>query len=196
MTFNFGDDGTGLRLDQISVSPTSGPATESADGSITFSDPETADTHTASFVPQGGDYVGTFSLDPLSESGGSGSVGWHFTVNNSDIQFLAQDQVLSQTYTVFVTDDHGASTAQDVTVSMIGTNDAPTAVGETVITNVGANGTVDIPLWALAANESIRTRQTLTPRMPSSRARADPRHCPAMPPSSTMRRREVHSTTP
>ncbi len=34
--------------------------------SIAFADVETGDTHTASFVPQDGDYVGTFSLDPVS----------------------------------------------------------------------------------------------------------------------------------
>ena len=43
-------------------------------------------------------YVGTFSLDPVSESGGSGSLAWHYSVNNSDIQFLAQGQTLVQTY--------------------------------------------------------------------------------------------------
>jgi Ca2+-binding RTX toxin-like protein len=37
---------------------------------------------------------------------------------------------------------------------MIGTNDAPTAVGENVVTDVGANGTVDIQPWMLAANDT------------------------------------------
>ena len=37
-----------------------------------------------------------------SESGGSGSVGWHFSVDNADIQFLAQGQTLVQTYTVMI----------------------------------------------------------------------------------------------
>ena len=72
--------------------PRPGQPTESSDGTIAFSDIETADTHTANFTPDGSGYLGTFSLDPLSESGGSGSVGWHYTVNNSDIQFLAQGQ--------------------------------------------------------------------------------------------------------
>ena len=31
---------------------------------------------------------------------------------------------------------------------------ADIAVGENVITDVGANGTVDIPAWALAANDT------------------------------------------
>ena len=153
LTFTSTDDGPGLYVDQIIVSADTAPATESTSGNITFSDIETGDTHTASFMPQDGGYVGTFTLDPVSESGGSGSVGWHFTVDNADIQFLAQDQVLTQTYTVFITDDHGVSSAQNVTVALVGTNDAPTAVGETIITDVGAGGTVDIPAWALGIND-------------------------------------------
>jgi len=135
-------------------SPETAPATETTGGSISFADVETADTHTASFTPVDNNYVGTFSLDPVTESGGAGSVGWHFTVNNSDIQFLAQGQTLTQDYLVSVTDDHGASTVQDITVTINGTNEAPTAVSENVVTDAGANGTVDIPAWALAANDT------------------------------------------
>ena len=127
-------------VDQVSISPTPGPATETTDGVIAFSDIETGDTHTASFTPQAGGYVGTFSLDPVSESGGSGTVGWHFTVDNADIQFLAQGQTMTQTYSVSIPDDHGQLTQQDVTVAISGANDAPTAVNETVISDAGASG--------------------------------------------------------
>jgi VCBS repeat-containing protein len=154
LVFSYADDGTGLFLDQVAVQPTPGPATETASGNISFSDIETGDTHIASAVALGGDYVGTFSLDPVSESGGTGSVAWHFTVDNADIQFLSQGQTLTQTYTVFITDDNGAVAQQDVSVAINGSNDAPTAVGETVITDAGAGGTVEIPTWALAANDT------------------------------------------
>jgi VCBS repeat-containing protein len=154
LSFNFSTDGTGLLVDQISITPTPGPATETTSGSIAFSDIETADTHTASFMADGSGYVGTFALDPVSESGGSGSLAWHFSVDNADIQFLAQGQTLVQTYTVMVTDNHGASTPQVVTIAIDGTNDAPTAVSENVITDVGPGGTVDIPAWMLAANDT------------------------------------------
>jgi VCBS repeat-containing protein len=152
--FDFSTDGTGLLVDQISITPTPGPAVETTSGSIAFTDVETADTHTASFTPDGSGYVGTFSLDPVSESGGSGSLAWHYSVDNADIQFLAQGQTLVQTYTVTVADDHGASTLQTITIAIDGTNDAPTAVSENVITDVGPTGTVDIPAWMLAANDT------------------------------------------
>src|SRR5258708_2720087 len=131
-----------------------GAAVETTSGSIAFTDVETADTHTASFTPDGSGYVGSFSLDPVSESGGSGSLAWHYSVNNTDIQFLAQGQTLVQTYSVMVADNHGASTLQTVTIAIDGTNDAPTAVNDTVITDAGPNGTVIIAPWALAANDT------------------------------------------
>ncbi|KJC50746.1 VCBS domain-containing protein [Bradyrhizobium sp. LTSP857] len=154
LSFTYADDSDGMILDSVNVSPATGPATESTAGSISFSDAEIGDTHGASFVPNGSGYVGTFSLDPLSEAGGAGSVGWHYTVNNADIQFLAQGQTLTQDYFVTVDDGHGGNVTQDVTVTLNGTNDAPTAVGETVVTDVGAGGSVAIPGWALALNDT------------------------------------------
>lgn len=154
LLFSYEDNDTGMILDSVNVSPATGPATESTAGSLSFSDAETGDTHSASFLPNGSDYVGTFSLDPVSEAGGAGSVAWHFTVDNADIQFLAQGQTLTQDYLVTIADNNGGSTTQDVTVTINGTNDAPTAVGETVITDVGANATVEIPNWALALNDT------------------------------------------
>jgi VCBS repeat-containing protein len=154
LIFDFSTDGSGLFVDQISVSPTPGPATETTDGSIAFSDVETSDTHSASFTPDGSGYLGTFSLDPVTESGGNGSLAWHYSVNNADIQFLAQGQTLIQSYSVSVTDSHGATTVQDVTIAIDGANDAPTAVSENVVTDVGPNGTVDIQPWMLAANDT------------------------------------------
>ncbi|HEV7409614.1 MAG TPA: VCBS domain-containing protein [Bradyrhizobium sp.] len=154
LQFSYADNGTGLHIDQVTVGAAAGQPTESSSGNIAFSDIETADTHTANFTPDGSGYLGTFSLDPLSESGGSGSVAWHYTVNNSDIQFLAQGQQLIQSYTVNVTDNHGAATPTDVTITINGANDAPTAVGENIITDAGPSSVIDIPGWALAANDT------------------------------------------
>ena len=153
--FDFSNsDGATLLVDQMSLSPTPGPATETTDGSISFSDVETSDTHAASFTPDGGGYVGTFSLDPVSEAGGAGSFAWHYSVDNADIQFLAQGQTLLQSYTVSIVDSHGASTLQSITVAIAGSNDAPTAVDENVIADVGQGGVIDIQPWMLAANDT------------------------------------------
>jgi Ca2+-binding RTX toxin-like protein len=55
---------------------------------------------------------------------------------------------------VSITDSQGGTTVQDVTIAIDGANDAPTAVSENVVTDVGANGTVDIQPWMLAANDT------------------------------------------
>lgn len=154
LEFNYKDDGTGMILDAVHVSPATGPATETTGGTLSFSDIDPGDTHSASFVPSGSDYVGTFSLDPVSVAGGSESVAWHYTVDNAAIQFLAQGQTLTQDYFVTIADNNGGSTTQDITVTLNGTNDAPTAVSETVITDAGPSGTTDIPVWALALNDT------------------------------------------
>jgi VCBS repeat-containing protein len=149
LTFTYATDGSGFLLDGISVTPDTGPQTESADGTIHFSDVETGDTHTANFTAQPGS-VGTFSLDPVGESGGTGSVDWHFTVDNSDIQFLSQGETLTQVYQVNVSDNHGGTTEQDVTITILGTNDAPSAAPATIVTDADLGNLFAIPGWALA----------------------------------------------
>lgn len=154
LSFTYSDDGNGLILDGVSVNTETPPAVQTTAGHIAFTDVDPGDTHTVSVTPDGADYVGTFTVDPVTESGGSGSTNWHFSVNNADIQFLAQNQVLTQTYSVNVTDENGATTTQDIAVVLHGQNDAPTAVGETVVTDAGSPGTVDIPTWALTSNDT------------------------------------------
>ena len=115
-----------------------------ADGTISFNDPDLTDTHTATFVlksttssahlpgfTDGTSHIGTFALQPVVESPGAssrGSVGWTFVINDSDpvLQSLAQGQTITQVYTVKVDDHHGGTVTQDVTVVITGTNDAPT----------------------------------------------------------------------
>jgi VCBS repeat-containing protein len=120
LSFNYSDDGSGILLDQVAVNAETNPATESAQGAINFTDAETGDTHVASFQPNGDGYVGTFSLDPVSEVPGSGSVEWHFSVDNSALQFLSPGQTLTQDYTVGIMDSGGAVTTQDVTIAIHG----------------------------------------------------------------------------
>ena len=98
-----------MLLDSVSVSPTTGPATESTAGSISFSDAEAGDTHTASFTPQGGGYVGTFSLDPVSGVPGSGSVAWHFTVEQCRHPVPGAGPDAGADYSVTILDSNGGS---------------------------------------------------------------------------------------
>ena len=60
----------------------------------------------------------------------SGSVDLSFSAASTAFDYLAQGQVLTLTYKVEVDDHHGGVTSQDVVVTVTGTNDAPSIVGE------------------------------------------------------------------
>jgi VCBS repeat-containing protein len=87
------------------------------DGTTSFDDPDTGDTHTASFSPDGKDYVGAFHVDSPSEDDGSGSVAWSFDFH--DVK-LSSGQTLTQSYDVTVADEHGATATQQISVSVGG----------------------------------------------------------------------------
>src|SRR5262249_43627166 len=96
-------------------------------GTITFTDVDLTDTHTVTFTGQN-DYVGTFSLDPITQdstNGRTGSVVWHFSVSDHVEDSLAAGQTLTQTYTVKVADNNGGFTTQDGTITITGTNPPP-----------------------------------------------------------------------
>ena len=118
-------------VDDIALLPLPIGPTQTTSGTISFSDADTVDTHSATFVAESGThidgtaYVGTFTLNPITEANGSGSLGWQFTVNRSDIQFLAAGQVEKQFYDVTVSDGHGGTAVQTIEVDITGTNDAP-----------------------------------------------------------------------
>src|SRR5205085_668227 len=82
----------------------------SQNGAITFTDVDTADTHTAGYVAQASGYLGSFSLDNSGIDGAGGhSVGWSFSVADSALDSLQDGQVLTQKYDVTVSDGHGGS---------------------------------------------------------------------------------------
>ncbi|WP_249797467.1 VCBS domain-containing protein [Bradyrhizobium sp. SHOUNA76] len=112
-------------------------------GTLAIQDLDLIDTHTAQAVFKSssvstdlpgfgsGAHIGTFSIDAVSESGSDTStaatLGWHFTLDNSDpvLQSLAEGQTITQVYTVTFDDQQGGKVSQDVTVTITGTNDAP-----------------------------------------------------------------------
>ncbi|WP_043626929.1 VCBS domain-containing protein, partial [Ensifer sp. ZNC0028] len=97
--------------------------THTQDGAVTFTDVDTLDTHSASFLPQGRGYLGTFSLDAVDQA--ADKIGWNFKVADGVLDSLQAGQTLTQKYTVFVNDGHGGIAAQTVTIVITGTNDAP-----------------------------------------------------------------------
>ncbi len=175
------DDGEGGTVDQVVTititgtndAPTIAAAVETgsvtedgtttASGTIDFEDVDLADAHSVDFVAGGAGYLGTFSVnvDDASTGDGSGQVGWDFSVDNAALQYLAEGEELTQTYTVTIDDGEGGTVDQVVTITITGTNDAPTiaaAVETGSVTEDGtttASGTIDFEDVDLADAHSV-----------------------------------------
>ena len=100
-------------------------------GSFTFSDVDLSDEPTIALVDPDGSYLGTFTplISNSTTDDGEGQIDWTFTVNDSLLDDLAQDQTLTQTYTVRVSDGSGGTVDQDVVITLTGTNDVATITG-------------------------------------------------------------------
>ncbi|MCZ4290483.1 beta strand repeat-containing protein [Hoeflea alexandrii] len=61
-------------------------------------------------------------IDGLSNSG---TVNWSFDAGSDAFDYLAEGESLGLTYTVHVADGNGGTVAQDVTITINGSNDAP-----------------------------------------------------------------------
>ncbi|EHS53437.1 outer membrane adhesin like protein, partial [Rhizobium sp. PDO1-076] len=98
-----------------------------ATGTIAFSDVDTIDKHSVAAEAQGEDYLGTFEavISDSATGDNEGEVTWTFKVADAAIDYLAAGETLTQTYTVIVSDGKGGTVAQDVTVTITGTNDVP-----------------------------------------------------------------------
>src|SRR5207244_4130315 len=120
-----------------------------ASGTATFQDVDLIDTHTATFAKTSStssahlpgytdnvSYIGTFALtsgptgvsENTTDTNNLGTVGWSFTLPDNDpvLQSLAEGEKLTQVYTITVKDNNNTTVTQNVTVTLIGTNDVPT----------------------------------------------------------------------
>jgi len=150
-------------LDDVSVEAISGvdpmvvPGTSNVIGNIAVADSSPADTATASVTPEGSNYIGTFTLDPATESNGVATVGFEFHLANDQIN-LAPEETLTQSYAVAVTDPQNpaVNVEQTVSVSIGGPgNDnfvfAP-GIGADTIVNFNAHDTIELEHFANIEN--------------------------------------------
>ncbi|WP_065204678.1 retention module-containing protein [Shewanella woodyi] len=124
--------------EDVAVVPTS---TLTANGSGSFNDIDITDSHTMSSLLtsaatwSGGllsDELTNQQIDDLSsgfsaqiDSQQTDSWSWDYTVNNDLLQFLAQGQNITMTFTVTIDDGNGGTNAQEITITITGTNDDP-----------------------------------------------------------------------
>jgi hypothetical protein len=98
----------------------------------------------------------TLTVDPATLPAG---VTFNPVTNRLDLDtkghydYLAEGQKETFTLKFTIHDGDGNSVGQDFTLEMVGKNDAPVAVADTIITNVGKNGSFVVPEWALLAND-------------------------------------------
>jgi VCBS repeat-containing protein len=93
-----------------------------ASGSITYTDANAVDTHTASFAPRGSGYLGTFSLNTANIDSAD-TLGWSFTVSDSTMDYLTVGQTLKQYYDVTISDGQGGTVVQTIAITLRGSSD-------------------------------------------------------------------------
>ncbi|NBS12705.1 MAG: hypothetical protein EBS77_08605, partial [Gammaproteobacteria bacterium] len=115
--------------------------TLTASGTLTSSDSDNNATATWSIQGNANGTYGTLELGV--NSGGS----WTYTLNNNAaaVQSLAIDQSVSESFTVRVTDDQGATAEQLITIVITGSNDTPvvTNSSDELIGTVIESGNLD-----------------------------------------------------
>ena len=100
-------------------------AASTAAGMVSFADADLADLHSATFAAgANATALGTFALAPVNEAANAaaGTVGWTYTLSDTAAQSLSAGQVATETYTIMIDDGHGSSVAQQVVITVGGTN--------------------------------------------------------------------------
>jgi len=136
------------------LSPNENKETHTQSGAVTFTDADLSDkptgsiTHTVVTSTLANGYVLTqgerdalvnaFTIDAAAfdAATGAGSIGWHYAIADSTLDFLGKNDQVALTYTVQVDDHNGGVETQDVLVTVHGSEDAP------VITSLPQSATV------------------------------------------------------
>ncbi len=136
------------------------PATHQATGTVTFADVDKLDTHTAKVVPLGSGYIGTLTIGAVNQA--TDSIGWTFNVEDSALDPLGPNDVITQKYEVTVNDGHGGTATTVITVTIHGTDDGVTITDLTPAAE-GGDVTVDeddLPIGSDASKESLTATGT------------------------------------
>ncbi|MBK0400858.1 VCBS domain-containing protein [Limibaculum sp. M0105] len=147
------------------------PAAQDSDsitdtGAIAFSDSDLGNVHSASAVFSStthSDQLGSLSASVTSQTndttGAGGVVIWDYEVTADALRFLGAGEQITEVYTVEITDNNGSTVSVDVTVTLDGTNDAPTisVASSTLAGGVSerADGAVDEGTATLATSGAI-----------------------------------------
>jgi len=134
-------------------------------GALSFTDVDIHDTHTvAAAYNHDASWTGG-ALSAAQESAitagfTADSDSWDYAVANSALQFLGGGETITLSFDVTVSDNHGGSDTETVTVTITGANDAPVVSGDVTdsVLEGGASSTLD----ALANATDADQTDTLT----------------------------------
>ena len=106
-------------------------------GVITFSDVDLTDVHlvSATGTPVGS-VLGTLTAVKNSDTTGTGTGGqltWTYTVADSAVEYLAEDQTKVESFTITLDDGNGGLITKQIDVTITGTNDVPVITAEDLV---------------------------------------------------------------
>ena len=106
-------------------------------GVITFSDVDLTDVHlvSATGTPVGS-VLGALTAVKNSDTTGTGTGGqltWTYTVADSAVEYLAEDQTKVESFTITLDDGNGGLITKQIDVTITGTNDVPVITAEDLV---------------------------------------------------------------
>ena len=109
--------------------------------------------------------AGALSITTEGADTGSGSIATTFSAADRNFDFLAANETLTIVYDVTVTDNQGASLTRPVTITIIGTNDAPVLAADasgphTVTEGLNTTGTFAFTDVDLTDHHTVSTSVT------------------------------------
>ncbi|WP_437883338.1 retention module-containing protein [Pseudomonas sp. LRF_L74] len=162
-----GNQVTGALTERTDGSSNENVGNLTTSGTIGFSDADRIDSHSVSIslvsatdskTGASNTALGNLTYS-LSESAGNGSVAWNFSVAAASLDYLAAGQTVTQVYAVKIDDGKGGTTSQNVTITLVGTNDAPVVSSNSITATEQSSTLVSL---GLSAPTDVDIADTLT----------------------------------
>jgi VCBS repeat-containing protein len=164
------NDGPTLTAGVVSGAITEDDGTYSRSGSVSFTDLDLANRHTAAILTSNSDAAvwsgGTLTasqktallagwqVTAAGSNTNNGTYNWNYTVSNSNLQFLRDGETVVLKGYLEVTDPTGSKASQLLTITLTGTNDTP------VISNAPDVASLAETNASLTSSDTIRVTDT------------------------------------